>query len=222
MVPDQDYWSAGMLLRWVLTRDKASVLGMADDYGSVLVHWADDSVTRVQPKSWDDVAREYSIDALLPAEQKLTLAVVTAEMEIIPAQKEIYRYLRRGALEAWARLNESGDIVQISPIQWAALRFRSLDGRDIAIPVDSEHRSLLRRALPAYLDGSVPATSSPTAWPDPLFSAEQTMRLWPPHELNATVFPGQLTVIRHGIRALTHLHRKCWGGRPPTASNVPS
>jgi hypothetical protein len=176
MVPDQNYWSAGMLLRWVLTRDGASVLGMVDDYGSVLVHLADDSVTRVRPKSWDDVAREYSIDAALPTERKLTRAIVIAEMEIIPAQKEIYSYLRRGALEAWARPNGSGGVMQIGSVQWTGLRLHSVDGRDIALPVDAEYKALpLPHPLSEYLAGSVPATRTPPVWPDPLFSAGQAM-----------------------------------------------
>ncbi len=175
------------------------MLGMADDYGMVIVDAERDRVSLARPKSWDDVVREHAVsrglsaEDTLSAEEKMAIAVVTAEMAIIPAQREIYSSLRRGALVAWARPNGSGDIVQISLIQWAALRFRSHDGRDIAIPVDSEHRSLLRRALPDYLDGSVPATSSPTAWPDPLFSADQAMRLWPPSEPNATVLPDQPT-----------------------------
>ena len=44
-----------MLLRWVLTRDRAYVLRMADDYGAVQV--AGDRGPRVRPESWDDVIR---------------------------------------------------------------------------------------------------------------------------------------------------------------------
>ena len=193
-----------MLLRWVLTRDRSTVLRMADDYGMVIVDAERNNVSLARPKSWHDVVREHAVNRRLSAEEhlsaeeKMAMAVVTAEMAIIPAQKEIYSSLRRGALAAWARPNGSGDIVQISSMQWAALRFRSQDGRDIAIPVDSEHRSLLRRALPDYLDGSVPPTSSPTACPDPLFSAEQAMSLWPARRPNATVHPDATDRPEHG------------------------
>ncbi len=173
-----------MLLRWVLTRDIASVLGMADDYGMVLVEG--NRVTRVQPKSWDDVARAYSIDESLPEEEKLTRVVVKSEDEIIPAEKKIYSALRRGELDSWARPNGSAGVVQIGPVQWTGLRFYSFYGRDIAIPIDSEYNPLpLPRELSEYLAGSVPATSTPPAWPDPLFSADQAMKLWPPHEGSA-------------------------------------
>jgi len=37
----------------------------------------------------------------------------------------------------------------------------------------------LPRPLADYLSGSVLPTSLPTVWPDPLFPAEQAMRLWP-------------------------------------------
>jgi hypothetical protein len=173
-----------MLLRWVLTRDRAHVLTMADAYGSVRVEG--DRVTRVRPESWDDVGRTYSINESLPPEEKIRTIVVKAEMEIIPAQKESYGSLRGGALESWARPNGSGDIVRIKPMDWTGLRFHSLDGRDIAIPVDSEYNPLrLPHPLAEYLIGTIPATTTPTAWPDPLFSAEQAINLWPPHEPNA-------------------------------------
>jgi hypothetical protein len=172
-----------MLLRWVLTRDRAYVLTMADAYGSVQVEG--DRVTRVRPESWDDVIRTYSINESLPAEEKIRTAIVKAEMEIIPAKKEIYGSLRGGALDGWARPNGSGDIVRIRPMDWTGLRFHSLDGRDIAIPVDSEHNPLLLPyPLAEYLIGTIPATTTPTCWPDPLFSAEQAVKLWPPHEPN--------------------------------------
>jgi len=173
-----------MLLRWVLTRDRTDVLTMADAYGTVQVEG--DRVTRVRPESWDDASRTHSINESLPAEEKIRTAVIKANMEIIPAQKEIYSSLRRGALDSWARPNGSGDIVLIRPIDWTGLRFHSLDGRDIAIPVDSEYNPLrLPHPLAEYLTGTIPATTTPTAWPDPLFSAEQAIKLWPPYEPNA-------------------------------------
>jgi hypothetical protein len=166
-----------------IARDRAYVLRMADDYGAVQV--AGDRVTQVRPQSRDDVIRTYSINKSLPAEEKIRSAVVKAEMEIIPAQKEIYDSLRGGALDSWARPNGSGDIVRIRPMDWTGLRFHSREGRDIAIPVDSEYNPLrLPYPLAEYLIGTIPATTTPTVWPDPLFSAEQAVKLWPPHEPN--------------------------------------
>jgi hypothetical protein len=69
-MPDDRHWSAGMLLRWVLTRDEASVRAMADDYGASWVGVDGNSNTRVRPQGWDDVAG--TIDESLPAEEKLT------------------------------------------------------------------------------------------------------------------------------------------------------
>jgi hypothetical protein len=86
MVPDEDHWSAGMLLRWVLTRDRALVLAMVDAYGMVLVKG--EGITRVQPQGWDDVARAHAIDESLPERDKLRTAIVKLNLEIIPAQRE--------------------------------------------------------------------------------------------------------------------------------------
>jgi hypothetical protein len=166
-----------MLLRWVLTRDIESVLSMLSDYGGSLIEG--NTVTRVQPQTWDYVMRDYSIDDSLRREEQAANAVVKAELFLIPAQEEIYGSLRRGEIDAWARPNGSGDIVKIAPIQWAGLRFRAVEGHDIAVPVDSEINPLpLPRLLAGYLSGSVTATSTPTVWPDPLFPAEQAAKLW--------------------------------------------
>jgi hypothetical protein len=163
-----------MLLRWVLTRDSEAVLSMVDDYGGVCVDLNTGASTPIQSQTWDDVSRA-------PAEENVRGAVLRAELCVIPAQEEIYSSLRRGELDGWARTNGSGDIVKVEPIQWAGLRFRAHDGHDIAVPVDSEQSPLpLPRSLADSLSGSVPATSMPTVWPDPLFPAEQAMRLWPP------------------------------------------
>ena len=151
---------------------------MSDAYGTVLVDG--DNVSRYRPASWDDVLRRYTIRDAQPTEENLVTAVLTVETEIIPARREIYAALRRGSLHAWARANGSGDTVQISPLEWIGLRLRSLDGRDIAIPVDAEHHPLtLPYSHAQYLSGAVPAASTPRAWPDPLFAAEDAMRLWP-------------------------------------------
>jgi hypothetical protein len=176
-MPDRDHWSASMLLRWVLTRDIESVLSMLNDYGGCLV--AGDQVMRIQPQTWEDVIRAHSVDDSLPKKEQVASAVLKAEMFLIPAQDEIYGSLRRGKIDAWARPNGSGDIVKIASIQWAGLRFRALNGHDIAVPVDSEENPLpLVRPLADYLSGSVPATSTPTVWPDPLFAAEQAAKVW--------------------------------------------
>jgi hypothetical protein len=177
-MPDRDHWSASMLLRWVLTRDIEAVLSMVNDYGGCLVEG--DKVMRIQPQTRDDVMRAYLIDDSLRKEEQAANAVVKAELFLIPAQEEIYSSLRRGEVDAWARPNGSGDLVKIAPIQWVGLRLRALEGHDIAVPVDNERNPLpLPRPLVDYLSGSIPATSTPTVWPDPLFPAEQAEKAWP-------------------------------------------
>ncbi len=182
-----------MLLRWVLTRDSSAVLSMVNDYGGWWI--AGDNVTRIQPHTWDDVIRDFCIDDSLPKKEKATAAVVKAELFVIPARNEIHSALRRGEIDCWARPNGSGDIVKIEPVQWAGLRFRTHDGHDIAVPVDSEKNPLpLPRPLADYLSGSVPPSSLPTVWPDPLFAAEQAMMLWQPRA-NASATPDGQTEL---------------------------
>jgi hypothetical protein len=187
--PDDHNWSAGMLLRWVLTRDKASVLAMAKDYGSLWVDVEGKGVERVRPQGWDDVA--WVIAESLPAEERLTAAVVRAGMSVIPAMKEIREFLRSGDLQCQARRNGSGDIENVGREQWGGLRPCSFEGRDFAVPVNSVADSLLPRSLPDYLSGGVPANETPTVWVDLVFSAEQAMRRWRPNE-NSVVDPGSL------------------------------
>jgi hypothetical protein len=178
-IPNHQNWSAGMLLRWVLTRDRAAVLPMVDDYGARLIEG--NSVKRIRPQGWDDVALAYYIDGSLPVEERLAAAVVRADRFVIPAKNEIYDRLREAKIYAQARRNGSGDIETIGPEQWGGLRFCSLEGRDIALPVDPERSPYpLACSLAAYLSGSVPAGDTPTVWVDPVFSAEEAMRLWPP------------------------------------------
>jgi hypothetical protein len=178
-MPDRDHWSASMLLCWVLTRDNNAVLSMLSDYGGSMVEG--DNVTRIQPQTWDDVSRTHSIDYSLPKEERARDTVLKAHVFVIPAWEEIYSRLTHGEIDAWARPNGSGNIVKIEPIQWAGLRFHALEGHDIAAPVNTEQDPLtLPRPLADYLSGSVPRTNTPTVWPDPLFSAEQAMRVWPP------------------------------------------
>lgn len=153
-MPDRDHWSASMLMRWVLTRDSRAVMSMVNDYGGWLVEG--DNVTRIRPHSWDDVIRSYLTHDALPKEEKTREAVLKMNLFVIPAQMEIYSSLRRGEIDAWARPNGSGDIVKITPIQWAALRFHAVEGHDTAVPVDAEQDPLLLpRPLADYLSGSV-------------------------------------------------------------------
>jgi hypothetical protein len=178
-MPDRDNWSASMLLCWVLSRDSERVLSMLKNYGGWRIEG--DHAGRIRPQTWRDVTLAFSIDGSLPKEEKTAAAIVRTELFIIPAEEEIRSAWRRGEIDGWARRNGSGDIVKIEPIQWAGLRFRALEGHDIAVPVDSEQEPLpLPRPLADYLYGSVPATSTPTVWPDPLFPAKQVMRQWPP------------------------------------------
>jgi hypothetical protein len=184
-IPDDHNWSAGMLLRWVLTRDRALVLAMADDYGASWVGVEGNSVTRVRPQGWDDVAGV--IDKSLPAEERVKAAVLRANVVMIPALKEIHGFLRSGDIQCQARRNGSGDIENVGREQWGGLRIRSFgglrirsfEGRDIAVPVTSEADRLQPRSLADYLSGSVPANDTPTVWVDPVFSAEQATKLWP-------------------------------------------
>jgi hypothetical protein len=186
-IPDDHNWSAGMLLRWVLTRDEASVLTMAKKYGAWWVDVENKGVERIQPQGWDNVVVE--IDYSLPAEKRLTEAIVRSDIFAVPAIKEIHDLLRRGYLQCQARRNGSGDVENVGREQWGGLRICSFEGRDVAVPVTSEAERLQRRSLPEYLSGSVPANDTPTVWVDLVFSAEQAMRLWPPDESSVVVGP---------------------------------
>ena len=176
-----------MLLRWVLTRDKAPVLAMARDHGALWVDVESKGVERIRPQGWDNVAVE--IDYSLSREERLAVAVVRSDMFVIPAIKEIRDLLRGGHLQCQARRNGSGDIENVGREQWGGLRICSVEGRDIAVPVTSESDRLQQRSLPEYLSGSVPANDTPTVWVDLVFSAEQAMRLWPPDERSVFVGP---------------------------------
>jgi hypothetical protein len=177
-MPNERHWSASMLLWWVLTRDKEAVLSMADQYGG---WWIDgESAGRIEPPTWDDVLRAYAIDNSLPKDEQAREAVRRAQLSVIPARQEIFDALRSGKIKGWARSNGSGDIVKIDPVQWAGLRFCAVNGHDIAIPVDSEREPLsLPRPLSDYLSGTVPASLTPTVWPDPLFPGDRAISFWP-------------------------------------------
>lgn len=166
-----------MLLWWVLTRDKEAVLSMAREYGG----WRVDGETaeRIQPTTWEDAVRDYAIDHSLPKVERTREAVRRANLLVVPAHRKIFDALRSGKIEGWARPNGSGDIVRIDPIQWAGLRLQSLSGHDIAVPIGSEGAPLgLARPLADYLSGTVPASFTPTVWPDPLFPGDRAMSLW--------------------------------------------
>jgi hypothetical protein len=112
-------------------------------------------------------------------------AVLKSTEDVIPAEKEIRDFLRRGYIQCQARRNGSGDIENVGREQWGGLRLCSLEGRDIAVPVNSEADPLpLARSLTDYLSGSVPASDTPAVWVDLEFCAEQAMRLWPLLESN--------------------------------------
>jgi hypothetical protein len=182
-MPDSDHWSASMLLCWVLTRDSDAVLSMVNDYGGVIVDGA--NVCRIQPQTWEDVRLSYTIDDSLSTERKVRESVFRSQAFVLPARDEIYTRLTRGELDGWARPNGSGNIEKIEPIQWVGLRIRAFEGHDIGVPLDNEKNPLpLARSLSEYVSGLVPATETPTVWPDPLFSAAQALLLWPPNTLD--------------------------------------
>src|SRR3984893_1081395 len=189
-------WSAGMLLHWVLTRDEMAVAAMAELYGAVHVELG--KIMHTRPETWDDVARAYLMGDEPPTERSrsdLKTAIDKAELEIVPAWRWIYEALRSGTLDSWARPNGSGAPIRIDPIEYERYHFRSLDGHDFVIPVDIYNEPLCPHPLAEYLTGAIPATTTPTVWPDPLFSAQQAMSLWPPHEPNDTSEPG---ITGHG------------------------
>jgi hypothetical protein len=178
-MPDSDHWSASMLLRWVLTGDFDAVLSMINDYGGSIGN--SDNVRPTQPQTWNDVSLSCVTDKLLPTEEKVRNVVFKSHHFLLPAIEEIYSRIIHGKLDSWGRPNGSGNIVKIEPIQWVGLRIRAFEQHDIVVPVDSEQNPLpLIRPLSDYVSGLVPATETPTVWPDPFFSAAQALLLWPP------------------------------------------
>jgi hypothetical protein len=191
-IPTHQKWRAGQLLRWVLTRDEMAVAAMAESYGNRYVEQGE--IIPVRPETWDDVVRAFLMGDEPPTERSrsdLKTAIDKAELELFPAWQKIYKALRSGALDSWARPNRLGDLIRIDPIEYERFRFRSLDGHDFVIPVDICDEPLCPHPIAEYLTGAIPATTTPTVWPDPLFSAQQAMSLWPPHEPSAaTSEPG--------------------------------
>lgn len=179
-MPNSAYWSAGMLLRWILTRDRAAVLAMLDDCGGVRVDLDSGTATLLRLMTWEEAQREAAIDPSLPREEQIREAVHRSEKIIIPATGAICDALERGCLTAQARRNGSGDIEAIGSAQWRGLKIWSHDGRDLAVPVDA-NRQMLQLPWPhsAYLSGEVPSRATPTVWVDPEFPATEIIRLWP-------------------------------------------
>jgi hypothetical protein len=183
-MPDRDNWTAAMVVKWLLTRDKVAVVAMADTYGAVAV-FEDGTVSRLVPEDIDAVTRAYCIDESVPPGEERTAAAVVRGGRVIAAKDEVYCALRHGKLEARARRNGTGDTVRIEPHEWPTLRFESSGGRDIARPVTVVGDPLpLPRELEDYFSGGVPVNAMPAAWPDPLFMAQQVLDLWPPKKLN--------------------------------------
>jgi hypothetical protein len=179
-MPDCDNWTTAMVLRWVLTLDRVAVLAMVDTYGAVRVDLEVGTVSRVVPEDIDAVMTAYNIDESLPPGEERTRTAVMRSERVIRAKEEIYRALRQGKLEARTRRNGTGDVEKIAHEQWPNLKFRSLNGHDIAVPVDTEQNVLdLRQPIEDYLVGRVPVDVCPAVWPDPLFSASQVLQIWP-------------------------------------------
>jgi hypothetical protein len=178
-MPDRDNWTAAMVLRWVLTRDKGAVLPMSATYGLVGV-FEDGTVSRLAPEDMDAVTLAYCTDPNLPAGEERAVTAVARSERVIAVKDAIYQALRRGTLEACARRNGTGDVEKIASNQWLSLKFQSWNGHDLAVPIDIEADVLdLPRTFENYVGGRVPANIVPTVWPDPLFIEDQVMQLWP-------------------------------------------
>jgi hypothetical protein len=179
-MPDELNWTAAMLLKWVLTRDRTVVLAMVDTYGGLWI-FEDGTEARSVPEDVDAVARAYCVDETLESREEKVRTVVLRGQRVIAATAEIYRALRRGDLNARARRNGTGDIATINSNQWLSLRLKSWMGHDLAAPVNIEQEFLpLPHAIEKYLTGEVSADVLPAVWPDPLFIADQVLQLWQP------------------------------------------
>jgi hypothetical protein len=109
-MPDRHNWTAAMVLKWILTRDAEAVLAMAADYGAVVVNLETRTSTEVRPATMADVDRAFVIDeSITDREERITQAVIRAELRVIPARHEIHDALRQGRFEARSRRNGRGD-----------------------------------------------------------------------------------------------------------------
>jgi hypothetical protein len=178
-MPDELNWTAAMVLKWVLTRDRKTVLPMIDTYGMWIIE--DGTTSRFIPEDVEAVTKAYCIDETIENHEKKVRTAVARSQRVIAAKNKIYRALRQGDLEARARRNGTGDIETVAPNQWLSLKFKSWMGHDLAIPVNIEQNFLrLPHAIEKYLAGEVSADVLPAVWPDPLFIADQVLQLWRP------------------------------------------
>jgi hypothetical protein len=177
----RDYWSAAMLLRWVLTRNEAAVLAMLDRYGAV-ERGLGDKWIRTLPETWETVAKTYANPEEVRTEEGLAKALFRFEHEVIPCQNEIHTALRSGKLENWVQPNGSGNLMEGDRVGWMQRALRSYGGHDLAIPINP--RDLSPAPLPYhlahYLTGNVSSSVTPSVWVDPSFLAEQAKKLWRP------------------------------------------
>jgi hypothetical protein len=176
-MPSDDFWSASMLLHWVLMRDEHAVERMLGQYSDILVgmpvfeiqildqdrniiirHDIDPTRANRPAKTWNDVIAEYELDPPVPpaTENRELVNALIRSMELTKATQHIYSALQRGALEGHARRNGSGDVERIAPGEWTRLRFLGIDGHDLAVPTDVNGEPLgLLRPMADYLSGSV-------------------------------------------------------------------
>jgi hypothetical protein len=180
-MPDSKNWTAAMVLEWVLSRDMQAVLAIAAAHGAMKVDPDAGTITEIRSASMRDVERTHAIDeSIADREEKIAQAIVWGDLKGIPARREFYDALRQGELEARARRNGRGDLVVIERDQWLLLKFDSIEGHELALPVDINGRQLpLPSSFDNYLAACVPIDATPTVWPDPLFTADQVMRRWP-------------------------------------------
>ena len=178
-MPDCNNWTAAMVLKWVLTRNQAGVVAMADTYGAVGV-FEDGTVSHLVPKDMEAVLIEYCTDpTFAPGEERAAAAVVRSE-RAIEAIREMHAALCRGSLKTHSRRNGSGDVEEIDPSQWVSLKLQPWNGHDLAVPIDIHKQPLsLPRKIEDYVAGEVCADSLPTVWPDPIFSGGRAMKIWP-------------------------------------------
>jgi hypothetical protein len=189
-MPNTAYWTASMLLRWIMTRSRSDVLAMLRDCGGHRIDIESEEVTLLRLPTWVEELTRAALDPSLPLEeQKAEIrarGVCPPEVRargrdiIAPAMRKFYDALERGELTAQARRNGSGDIETIDPAQWRGLRMRSHGGKDVAVPADANKDELRRpHPLDDYLSGVAPSRATPTVWVEPEFPSEQVMRLWP-------------------------------------------
>jgi hypothetical protein len=184
-MPDRHTWTAAMVLKWVLTHDAEAVLALEANYGGVMVDLETGTSTAVPLPTMRDVERAFIIDGWIGETTFAQEAVLRSELTI-PARRQIYDALKQGRLEGRARRNGRGDVVIVESNQWLLLKIDSIEGHDLAIPVDVYQEPLpLPYSYGDYLAARVPLDAAPTVWPDPLFRADQAKELWPAATVNS-------------------------------------